>query len=86
MKTYQSHDNTGTPEQWAQYELDKKEFEKTLINYRFAYDRALEIINSRIGLTDGQNQILTNAFENDISMRLSMDAPNVPGYHFANND
>ena len=82
----QLHDNTGTPEQWAQYELKKKEFDKKLTHYRHAFDVAYEFSVRKLGLTDGQKSILQNALDAEIKAMQMCDAPNVPGYLFANND
>ena len=65
MKTYQSHDNTGTPEQWAEYYKKRAEFEANM--------RAIE--------PDKDSPEYSKW-----AMAYHCDAPNVPGYHFANND
>ena len=82
----QLHDNSGTPEQWAQYELDKKFFELKLNHYRHAFTVAYSRAEMKLGLTDGQRSILQNALDAEIKAMQMCDAPNVPGYLFANND
>jgi hypothetical protein len=82
----QLHDNTGTPEQWAQYELDKKEFNKKLGNYQIGFQMALDIAEKKLNMDYAQRAILMKEFDRQIQMMRLMDAPNVPGYLFANND
>ena len=82
----QLHDNTGTPEQWAQYELDKKEFNKKLGNYQIGFQMALDIAEKKLNMDYSQRAILMKEFDRQINLMRSCDAPNVPGYLFANND
>jgi hypothetical protein len=82
----QLHDNSGTPEQWAQYEIEKKEFEKKLNHYRHAFIVANDIARRKLNLTEHQQSVLMEAFDSEIIAMQMCDAPNVPGYLYANND
>lgn len=69
-----------TPEQWEQYQLDLKNHEAWIEGRREFLKRIIET-----AIMKGSKATL-DQFNYELDLKLSMDAPNYPGYYRANND
>ena len=69
-----------TQEQWDRYELDQRNHEAWIKSRR-------EFLVSVLSHCDHHgSQSAFEYFTRELDMKLSMDAPNKPGYYRANND
>lgn len=72
-----------TQAQWDQYELDQKNHEAWINGRKEFMNEVLEMVQSKHII---QIEVIRDHFTRKLDEKLSMDAPNRPGYYRANND
>lgn len=69
-----------TQEQWDRYEMDQRNHEAWIKSRREFLEAVLSHADQHGSMSAFEH------FNNELDMKLSMDAPNRPGYYRANND
>jgi hypothetical protein len=75
-----------TPEGWEKYQEAEDRHQQFIKDYRFFLNRILRHLDWMRPANTWTTADIKKAIENEIDRSSSMDAPNKPGYHIANND